>query len=87
MMFALSKPVFKAQFTMKVLLEVRLILIVYSQIYPTLIEEPLRDFILPGGDAYSDPISASILSLLPFVIAAMIVIGVISFNVIGGRRK
>lgn len=86
-MFAISKPVFKAQFTMKVLLEVGLILIVYSQIYPTLIEAPLQEFILPGGDAYSDPTSAAILSILPFVIAAMIVIGIISFNVIGGRRR
>lgn len=85
-MFDISKPLFRGQFTMKVLLEVGLILIVYSQIYPTLIEPPLREFIDPSGSAYSDPTSAAILSLLPFVIAAMIIIGVISYNVIGGRR-
>lgn len=80
-MFAISKPVFKAQFTMKVLLEVVLLLIVYSQIYPTLIEPYLQNSI-----DNTDPISGSLLSLLPFVIAAIIIIGVISFNIIGGRR-
>ena len=80
-MFAISKPVFKAQFTMRVLLEVGLLLIVYSQIYPTLIEPYLQSAI-----DNTDPISASLLSLLPFVIAAIIVIGVISFNIIGGRK-
>lgn len=81
-MFAISKPVFKAQFTVKILLEVGLMLIIYSQIYPTLIEPPLESII----DS-SDPASAALLSLLPFVIAAVIVIGVVSFNLIGGRRR
>jgi len=81
-MFALSKPVFKAQFTMKVMLEVVLILVVYSQIYPTLIEPYLETAI-----EANDPVSGALLSLIPFVIAAIIVIGIISFNIIGGRRR
>ena len=77
---------FKAQFTMKVLLEVILLLIVYSQVYPALIEPYLQNFTNPTGSSYSDPISAAILSLLPFIIAAVIVIGVVGFNMIGRRR-
>jgi hypothetical protein len=80
--FAISKPTFKAQFTMKTLLEVGLTLIVYSQIYPTLIEPPLQSIITS-----SDAVSSAILSLLPFVIAAMICLGVIGFNAIGGQRR
>lgn len=86
-MFATSKNRFKAQFTMKTLLEVGLLLIVYSQIYPVLIEPWLQNVTEPTGSAYSDPISAALLSLLPFVIAAVIVIGVIGYNMIGGRRR
>lgn len=86
-MFATSKRSFKAQFSMKVLLEVILLLIVYSQLYPALIEPYLQEFITPTGSSYSDPISAAILSLLPFIIAAVIVIGVVGFNMIGGRRR
>ncbi len=81
-MFAISKPRFKAQFTMKVLLEVVLLIIVYSQLYPTLIEPYLETQINA-----SDPVTAAFLSLLPFVIAAVIVIGVIGYNTIGGTRR
>lgn len=80
-MFAISKPTFKAQFTMRTLLEVGLVLIVYSQIYPTLIEAPLQTLI-----GTSDSVTAAILSLLPFVIAIVIVLGVVSFNMMGSRR-
>lgn len=80
-MLSISKQTFKAQFTMKTLLEVGLVLIVYSQIYPTLIEPPLQSLI-----SGSDPISAALLSLLPFVIAAMILIGIVSFSTLSGRR-
>ena len=80
-MLSSSKPMFKAQFTMRTLLEIGLMLIVYSQIYPTLIEPPLESII-----GSSDPVSSALLSLLPFVIAAMIIIGVLSFNIMGGRR-
>jgi len=80
-MFVTSKRYFKAQFTMKTLLEVGLILIVYAQIYPSLIESPLDDII-----ASSDDVTAALLSLLPFVIAVIIILGVISFNMIGSRR-
>jgi len=75
------KPILRAQSTMKILLEVGLLLIVYSQIYPTLIESPLQSII-----TNSDAVTAALLSLLPFVIAAVIIIGVISFNMIGSRR-
>jgi hypothetical protein len=34
----------------------------------------------------SDPVSAAILSLLPFVIAAMILIGIVSFSTLSRRR-
>ena len=81
-MFAISKPVFKANFTVKTLLEVSLFLIIYSEIYPTLIEPYLETQI-----NNSDPATATLLSLLPFVIAAVIIIIVISWNVIGGRRR
>ena len=81
-MFATSKPSFKAQFTMKVLLEVMLLLVVYSQLYPALIEPYLEIQI-----ANSDSITAAILSLLPFIIAIVIVIGVISFNAIRSGRR
>ena len=81
-MFAISKPYLKAQFSMKVLLEVALLLIVYAQIYPTLIEPYLNDII-----ATSDDITGAILSLLPFVIAIIIILGVIGFNALGGRRR
>jgi len=84
--FATSKKGFKAQFTMKVLLEVGLVLIVYGQIYPVLIEPPLKNLTTPGGHGYSDPISAAILNLLPFVIACVIIIGIIGFNAMGSRR-
>jgi len=66
---------------MRTLLEIALMLIVYSQIYPTLIEAPLQSLI-----ATSDSITAAILSLLPFAIAIVIVLGVLSFNMVGGRR-
>ena len=79
-MFATTKKRFKAQFTIKVLLEIVLLLIIYSQIYPTLIEPYLQTQI-----NNSDGITAALLSLLPFVIAAMILIGVISYNAM--RRR
>ncbi len=81
-MFVISKRGFKAQFTMKTLLEIALLLIVYSQIYPTLIEPYLNTAI-----ADSDPITSALLSLLPFVIACVIIIGVFSFNEIYSRRR
>jgi len=82
-MFDTSKRGFKAQFNAKTLLEIALLLIIYSQIYPTLIEPYLQTSI-----DNSDPITAALLSLLPFVIAAVIIIGVFSYNAIyGGRRK
>lgn len=80
-MFAISKPYFKAQFSMRTLLEVGLLLIVYAQIYPTLIEPPLNTMI-----SNSDGVTAALLSLLPFVIACVIILGVISYNAIGSRR-
>ena len=80
-MLDIFKPILRAQSTMKILLEVGLLLIVYSQIYPTLIESPLQSII-----TNSDAVTAALLSLLPFVIAAVIIIGVISFNMIGSRR-
>ena len=70
----------KAQFTMRTLLEIGLMLIVYAQIYPFLIEEPLADII-----STSDPVTAALLSLLPFLIAAIIIIGVISYNSLRNR--
>jgi len=81
-MFVTSKRGFKAQATMQILLEIALLLIVYSQIYPTLIEPYLNTII---GD--SDEITSAILSLLPFVIACVIIIGVFSINVVASRRR
>jgi len=81
-MFVTSKRGFKAQFTMKTLLEIALLLVVYSQPYPNLIEPYLNTII---GD--SDEITSAILSILPFVIACMIIIGVFSFNTIVSRRR
>lgn len=81
-MFATSKNYFKAQFTLKVLLEIGLVLIVYSQIYPTLIEPYLLTQI-----NNSDPVTAALLNLIPFLIAAMIIIGIVSFNVAYGQRR
>lgn len=80
-MFAISKPFFKAQFTVKVLLEVGLLLIIYAQIYPTLIEPPLQTMI-----STSDATTAALLSILPFIIALVIILGVVGFNILGGRR-
>lgn len=81
-MFVTSKRGFKAQFTMKTLLEIALLLVVYSQIYPTLIEPYLNTMI-----ADSDEVTSAILSLLPFVVACVIIIGVFSFNTIYSRRR
>lgn len=72
---------FKGQFTMKVLLEVALMLFVYSQIYPTLIEPAISSAILD-----SDSATGTLLSLIPFAIAAIIIIGIIGGNMITGRR-
>ena len=72
---------FKAQFTMKVLLEVALMLFVYSQIYPTLIEPSIATMI-----GSSDSSTGTLLSLIPFAIAAIIILGVIGGNMITGRR-
>jgi cytochrome bd-type quinol oxidase subunit 2 len=66
---------------MKVLLEVALMLFVYSQIYPTLIEPSISAAI-----ADSDSATGTLLSLVPFAIAAMIIIGIIGGNMITGRR-
>jgi cytochrome bd-type quinol oxidase subunit 2 len=74
-MFATTKNYFKAQFTVKVLLEVALFLIIYSQIYPTLIEPYLETQI-----NNSDPTTAVLLTIIPFVIACMIIIGIFSYN-------
>lgn len=76
-MFATSKTGFCAQSTMKVLLEIVLLLIVYSQLYPVLIEPYLETQI-----STSDPITAALLSIIPFVIAAMIIIGILSWNIL-----
>ena len=78
-MFATSKNYFKAQFTVKVLLEVALFILIYAQIYPTLIEPYLASLI-----SSSDATTSVLLTLIPFVIASMIIIGIISFNV---RRR
>jgi len=80
-MFATSKRGFKAQSNMKTLLEIALMLIVYAQIYPELVEPNIETAI-----SNADPIVAALLSLLPFLIVAMIIIGVFSFNAIRGRR-
>lgn len=74
-MFATSKNYFKAQFTVKVLLEITLFIVIYSQIYPTLIEPYLETLI-----DNSDPTTAVLLTIIPFVIACMIIIGIFSFN-------
>ena len=81
-MFSETKQTsFHAQFTMKTLLEIALMLFVYAQIYPTLIEPAINSSI-----SSSDPATGTLLSLIPFVIAAMIIIGVIGGNMITGRR-
>lgn len=72
---------FKAQFTMKVLLEIALMLFVYAQIYPTLIEPAINTSILN-----SDAATGTLLSLIPFAIAAIIIIGIVGGNMITGRR-
>ena len=72
---------FKAQFNMKTLLEIALMLFVYAQIYPTLIEPAINSSI-----ASSDPATGTLLSLIPFVIAAMIIIGIFGGNMITGSR-
>ena len=72
---------FHAQFTMKTLLEIALMLFVYAQIYPTLIEPSINSSIHS-----SDPATGTLLSLIPFVIAAMIIIGIIAGSMITGRR-
>jgi cytochrome bd-type quinol oxidase subunit 2 len=72
---------FQGQFTMKVLLEVALMLFVYSQVYPTLVEPAISTMI-----GNSDSATGTLLSLIPFAIAAMIIIGVIGGNMITGRR-
>jgi len=87
-MFVTSKRGFKAQFTMKVLLEIFLLLVVYSTLYPAFMgneDSWLNTLIIDFQE--SDPITASLLRLLPFVIAAVIIIGVLSFNMIYSRRK
>jgi len=72
---------FKAQFDMKTLLEVALMLFVYAQIYPTLIEPAINSTM-----SSSDPATGTLLSLIPFVIAAIIIIGIIGGKMITGRR-
>lgn len=84
-MFVTSERGFKAQFTLKTLLEVALLIIVYSQIYPTLIEPYLNESSTLMKN--SDPMTQTLLSLLPFIIIAVIVIGVIGYNSISGRRR
>jgi len=87
-MFVISKRGFKAQFTMKALLEVLLVLVVYSQLYPAFIgnpDSPMNELITDMET--TDPITASLLSLLPFVLVAMIIIGIIGYNVLIGRRR
>lgn len=82
-MFATSKPMFRAQFTIRVLLEVGLMLIVYSQIYPVLIAPYIEDIIC---DPTTDSVVAALLSLLPFIMALIIILSVLGFNIMGGRR-
>ncbi len=82
-MFVTSKRGFKAQFNMKTMLEIVLMLIVYAQIYPTLVE-PYIESAIENAD---DPIVAALLSFLPFLIVAMILIGVFGYNAIRGRRR
>ena len=82
-MFHTSKRGFKAQFNMKVLLEMGLMLIVYAQIYPTLVENQIETAI----NNTTDPIVIALLSMLPFLIVAMILIGVWSFNSVRSRRR
>lgn len=81
-MFATSKNMFKAELTAKLLLEIVVILIIYSQIYPNLIEPYLQTQI-----DNSDPVTAALLNLIPFLIAAMIIIGIISYHTLGQRRR
>lgn len=82
-MFVISKRGFKAQFTMKTMLEIVLMLIVYAQIYPTLVEPYIEQAIANTEDS----IVAALLSILPFLIVAMILIGVFSYSTIRGRRR
>ena len=82
-MFVTSKRGFKAQFNMKTMLEIVLMLIVYAQIYPTLVE-PYIETAIANAD---DPIVAALLSFLPFLIVAMILIGVFSYSAIRSRRR
>lgn len=83
-MFVTSKRRFKAQFNMKTLLEILLVLVVYSQLYPYFLGN--EDSVLNELIADSDPITAALLSLLPFVIVAMIIIGVFTYNAMSRRR-
>jgi len=81
-MFSKTKDAgFKAQFNMKILLEVALMLFVYAQIYPTLIEPAINSSINA-----SDPATGTLLSLIPFAIVAVIIIGIIGGNMITGRQ-
>ena len=82
-MFAISKRGFKAQFNMKTMLEIALMLIVYAQIYPTLVEPYIESAIANSNDS----IVSALLSILPFLIVAMILIGLFSYNTISGRRR
>ena len=84
-MFVTSKRGFKAQFTLKTLLEVMLLIVVYSQLYPHLIEPYLNESSELMQN--SDPMTQALLSLLPFIIIAVIVIGVIGYNSLSGRRR
>jgi len=77
----MSKRGFKAQFNMKTMLEICLVLLVYAQIYPTLVEPNIESAISNG-----DPIVSALLSFIPFLIAAMIIIGIFCYNTISGRR-
>ena len=82
-MFVTSKRGFKAQFNMKTMLEIVLTIIVFARIYPTLVE-PNIELAIANAE---DPIVAALLSLLPFLIVAMILIGIFSYNTIRGRRR
>jgi len=73
------KRYFPARITMKTLLEMALVLIVYSQLYPGIIEPTINSLI-----ATSDSITGALISLIPFVIAAMILIGIFVGDAITG---
>lgn len=70
-----TRTAFKAQFTIISLVMVFIMIIVYSQLYPT-----IESFLTPLI-ADSDPATATLLSLLPFFIVLAIILSVLWYVV------